>query len=28
MMHRRECMEQVGGFDETLRWCYEDWDFC
>jgi hypothetical protein len=17
----------VGGFDETLRWCYEDWDF-
>jgi glycosyltransferase involved in cell wall biosynthesis len=27
MMHRRECIEQVGGFDETLRWCYEDWDF-
>jgi glycosyltransferase involved in cell wall biosynthesis len=27
MMHRRECVEQVGGFDETLRWCYEDWDF-
>ncbi len=27
MMHRRECIERVGGFDETLRWCYEDWDF-
>jgi GT2 family glycosyltransferase len=27
MMHRRECIEQVGGFDETLRWCYEDWEF-
>jgi len=27
IMHRRECVEQVGGFDETLRWCYEDWDF-
>lgn len=27
IMHRRECIEQVGGFDETLRWCYEDWDF-
>lgn len=27
MMHRRECFERAGGFDETLRWCYDDWDF-
>ena len=27
IMHRRECFERVGGFDETLRWCYDDWDF-
>ncbi len=27
MMHRRECFDAVGGFDETMRWCYEDWDF-
>lgn len=27
MMHRRECFYRVGGFDETLRWCYDDWDF-
>lgn len=27
MMHRRECVERVGGFDEQMRWCYEDWDF-
>lgn len=27
MMHRRECIEQLGGFDETMRWCYDDWDF-
>jgi glycosyltransferase involved in cell wall biosynthesis len=27
VMHRRECLERVGGFDEMMRWCYEDWDF-
>ncbi|MER3428836.1 MAG: hypothetical protein C4334_12215 [Pyrinomonas sp.] len=27
MMHRRECFAEVGPFDETMRWCYEDWDF-
>lgn len=27
VMHRRECVERVGGFDEAMRWCYEDWDF-
>ena len=27
MMHRRDCFERVGGFDERLRWCYDDWDF-
>ncbi|MBX5479965.1 MAG: glycosyltransferase family 2 protein [Pyrinomonas methylaliphatogenes] len=27
MMHRRECFDAVGGFDEAMRWCYEDWDF-
>jgi glycosyltransferase involved in cell wall biosynthesis len=27
VMHRRECIEMVGGFDEGMRWCYEDWDF-
>jgi O-antigen biosynthesis protein len=27
MMHRRECFDRVGGFDERLRWCYDDWDF-
>jgi glycosyltransferase involved in cell wall biosynthesis len=27
MMHWRECFDSVGGFDETLRWCYDDWDF-
>jgi glycosyltransferase involved in cell wall biosynthesis len=27
VMNRRECIERVGGFDEEMRWCYEDWDF-
>jgi glycosyltransferase involved in cell wall biosynthesis len=27
VMHRRECFERLGGYDETMRWCYEDWDF-
>jgi hypothetical protein len=27
VMHRRECYERLGGFDEMMRWCYEDWDF-
>lgn len=27
MMHRRECFAAVGGFDESLRSCYDDWDF-
>ena len=27
IMHRRECFERLGGFDESLRSCYEDWDF-
>lgn len=27
VMHRRECYEASGGFDEALRWCYDDWDF-
>lgn len=27
VMHRRECVDLLGGFDETMRWCYEDWDF-
>jgi len=27
IMHRRECFERLGGFDEMMRWCYEDWDF-
>ena len=24
---RREASEEVGGYDEWLRWSYEDWDF-
>ena len=24
---RREAWEEVGGYDEWLRWSYEDWDF-
>ena len=24
---RREAWEDVGGYDEWLRWSYEDWDF-
>ena len=27
VMHRRECVQTLGGFDEEMRWCYEDWDF-
>lgn len=27
VMHRRDCAERLGGFDEMMRWCYEDWDF-
>jgi hypothetical protein len=27
VMHRRECVQALGGFDEEMRWCYEDWDF-
>jgi glycosyltransferase involved in cell wall biosynthesis len=27
MMHQRVCFDRVGGFDEKLRWCYDDWDF-
>jgi len=27
IMHWRECFERLGGFDEALRSCYEDWDF-
>jgi glycosyltransferase involved in cell wall biosynthesis len=27
VMVRRECFTKLGGFDESMRWCYEDWDF-
>jgi O-antigen biosynthesis protein len=27
VMFRRECFTTLGGFDEAMRWCYEDWDF-
>jgi GT2 family glycosyltransferase len=27
VMHHRELVERVGGFDESMSCCYEDWDF-
>jgi O-antigen biosynthesis protein len=27
VLFRRDCFATLGGFDESMRWCYEDWDF-
>lgn len=27
LLFRKECWEQVGGYDEKMKWGYEDWEF-
>ena len=27
LLFRKECWEQVGGYDENMKWGYEDWEF-